>query len=192
MCRHFHIPLQSGNPRILRQMKRRYKVEDYKKLIEKLKNAIPDVGIGVDVIVGFPGETEEEFMSTYNFLRDLDISYLHVFTYSERPGTLASDFPEQVDVFERKRRNGALRSLSTRKKNLFYNNNIGRISEVLFEAEDHDGIMKGFSSNYIRVAMPYNPELVNTLSGVKITKAAGSHCSGEITVIKKSVDSLAS
>ena len=104
MCRHFHIPLQSGNSRILRQMKRRYKTEDYKRLIDKLNNALPGVGIGVDVIVGFPGETEEEFMTTYNFLRDLDISYLHVFTYSERPGTLASDMPEQVDVFERKKK----------------------------------------------------------------------------------------
>ncbi len=192
MCKHFHIPLQSGNPRILRQMKRRYKVEDYQRLIEKLNNAISDVGIGVDVIVGFPGETEEEFLTTYNFLRELAISYLHVFTYSERPGTLAADLPEQVDVFERKRRNSVLRSLSSRKKNLFYNNNTGKISKVLFEAENNNGLMKGFSSNYIRVAIPYNPEVVNTLSSVKITEAAGSFCSGEITAIKKSVDTLAS
>ncbi len=192
MCRHFHIPLQSGNSRILRQMKRRYKTEDYKRLIDKLNNALPGVGIGVDVIVGFPGESEEEFMTTYNFLRDLDISYLHVFTYSERPGTLASDMPEQVDVFERKKRNSILRSLSTRKKNLFYNNNIGKVSQVLFETENHDGMMKGFSSNYVRVSVPYNAELVNTLSSVEITESAGSFCSGKITAIKKSVDSLAS
>ena len=192
MCKHFHIPLQSGNPRILRQMKRRYKVEDYKKLIDRLNRSIPDIGIGVDIIVGFPGETEEEFMTTYNFLRDLDISYLHVFTYSERPGTKAADSPDQVDVFERKRRSSALRVLSTRKKNLFYNKNTGKTVEVLFEADNHDGIMKGFSSNYIKVAVPYNTGLVNTLSTVKIEKAEGAFCSGKIRAIKKSVDSLAS
>ena len=192
MCRHFHIPLQSGSPRILRQMKRRYKTEDYKRLIDKLNNIIPDAGIGVDVITGFPGETDEEFMTTYNFLRDLNISYLHVFTYSERPGTIAAEMPDQVDVFERKRRNSELRKLSTRKRNLFYNQNIGKTAEVLFEAEDHGGIMKGFSSNYIRVGAPYNPELVNRLSSVKITQVEKSLCSGELTAIKKSVDSLAS
>ncbi len=192
MCRHFHIPLQSGNPRILKQMRRRYKAEDYKRLIDKVNDTIPDAGIGVDVITGFPGETEEEFMSSYNFLRDLEISYLHVFTYSERPGTPAAEIPEQVDVFERKRRNSMLRELSTRKKNLFYNNNIGKTLEVLFEAENHDGIMKGFSSNYIRAAVPYNPDIINTLQTVKITKALESCCTGKITAMKKSVDSLAS
>ena len=192
MCRHFHIPLQSGSPRILKLMKRRYKTEDYRKLIDKLNKTIPDVGIGVDVIVGFPGETQEEFMTTYNFLRDLNISYLHVFTYSERPGTLASGMADTVDVFERKRRNSELRKLSSRKRNLFYNSNIGESAEVLFEAENHDGMMKGFSSNYIRIGAPYNPELVNTLSNVKITGTEKSFCSGEPAAINKSVDSLAS
>lgn len=192
MCRHFHIPLQSGSPTILKQMKRRYKAEYYRKLIDKLNNTIPDAGIGVDVIVGFPGETEEDFRETYNFLRDLDISYLHVFTYSERPGTIAAGLDNQVDVFERKRRNSELRNLSTRKRNLFYTKNIGKTVEVLFEAENYSGTMKGFSSNYIRTAVPYHPELVNTISAVKIAGAEESICSGEITVIKKSVDSLAS
>ncbi len=192
ICRHFHIPLQSGSPRILKQMKRRYKAGDYRKLIDKLNDIIPDVGIGVDVIVGFPEETEEEFGTTYNFLRDLSISYLHVFTYSERPGTVASGMTDQVDVFERKRRNSELRKLSSRKRNLFYSNNIGESAEVLFETENHDGLMKGFSSNYIRIAAPYNPALVNTISTVKITGAENSFCTGNPTAIKKSVDSLAS
>ncbi len=192
MCRHFHIPLQSGSPRILKQMKRRYKTEDYRKLIDKLNDIIPEVGIGVDVITGFPGETEEEFRETYDFLRDLSISYLHVFTYSERPGTAASGMTDQVDVFERKRRNSELRKLSSRKRNLFYNKSAGTTAEVLFEAENHNGVMKGFSSNYIRIASSYDPELVNTLSTVKIIGAEKSFCTGEPTATKKSVDSLAS
>ncbi len=192
ICRHFHIPLQSGSPDILKMMRRRYKVQDYKNLIDKLNSRIPDIGIGVDVIVGFPGETEEEFQKTYNFLRDLDISYLHVFTYSERPDTAAADIPDQVDVFERKRRNKLLRNLSSRKKNLFYTKNVGQNVDVLFETENHDGLMKGFSSNYIRVSCNYDPGLVNTLARVKVKEAGDSICSGEITAIKKSVDSLAS
>jgi threonylcarbamoyladenosine tRNA methylthiotransferase MtaB len=192
ICRHFHIPLQSGSPIILKAMKRRYKVEDYRELIDKLHYRIPDIGIGVDVIVGFPGESEEEFHTTYNFIRDLDISYLHVFTYSERPDTPAADIPDQVDVFERRRRNRLLRSLSTRKKNLFYNTNVGQIADVLFEAENHSGQMLGFSSNYIRVSCDYKANLVNTLTPVKIKEAADSICTGEITVINKSIDSLAS
>jgi threonylcarbamoyladenosine tRNA methylthiotransferase MtaB len=192
MSKHFHIPLQSGSPAILKKMKRRYKIGDYKKLIEKLNNKIPDIGIGVDVIVGFPGETEKEFLETYNFLRDLDISYLHVFTYSERPDTIAADMPGQVDIFERKRRNNLLRDLSVRKKNLFYNKNTGQKLEVLFETENHDGLMKGFSSNYVRVSAVYNPDYTNTLSAVEINSAGDAECSGKITAIKKSVDSLAS
>lgn len=192
MCKHFHVPLQSGSPKILKMMKRRYKVEDYKKLIDKLNTTIPEVGIGVDVIVGFPGETEDDFLDTYNFLRDLEISYLHVFTYSERPGTPAIALPGQVDIFERKRRNNLLRDLSSRKKNLFYNKMIGRELNVLFETENHNGIIKGFSSNYVRVAVPFNPDLVNTLAGVSINNSDNSVCTGELTAIKKSVDSLAS
>jgi threonylcarbamoyladenosine tRNA methylthiotransferase MtaB len=192
ICRHFHIPLQSGSPVILKMMRRRYKVEDYRNLVDKLNSRIPDIGIGVDVIVGFPGETEKEFQATYNFLRDLEISYLHVFTYSERPETAAIELPGKVDVFERRRRNNLLRNLSDRKKNLFYNKNVGQIVDVLFETENHNGLMKGFSSNYIRLSCDYKPDLVNTLTRVKISGAGDSICSGEITAIKKSVDSLAS
>lgn len=192
MCKHFHIPLQSGSPEILRKMKRRYKVGDYKKLIDKLNNEIPNIGIGVDVIVGFPGETEKEFLETNNFLRDLDISYLHVFTYSERPDTIAAGIPGQVDIFERKRRNNILRDLSIRKKNLFFNKNSERKLEVLFETENHNGFMKGFSSNYVRVSAAYNPDYINTISVVKVTNVNDADCSGKVTAIKKSVDSLAS
>jgi threonylcarbamoyladenosine tRNA methylthiotransferase MtaB len=192
LCRHFHIPLQSGNPEILRKMRRRYKIEDYKKLIEKLNSRIPDAGIGVDVIVGFPGETEEDFLTTYDFIRDLEVSYLHVFTYSERSGTAAVEMSGRVDIFERRRRNNVLRHLSERKKNLFYNKNVGHKVNVLFEAENHNGLMKGFSSNYIRVASSYDPGLINTISSVKISKVSDSICTGELTAINKSVDSLAS
>jgi threonylcarbamoyladenosine tRNA methylthiotransferase MtaB len=192
ICKHFHIPLQSGSPGILKMMKRRYNVEDYKNLIDKLNSCIPGIGIGVDVIAGFPGETETEFLETYVFLRDLEISYLHVFTYSERPDTIALDLPGKVEIFERKRRNKILRDLGNRKKNLFYNRNVGKKQAVLFEGENHEGIMKGFSSNYLRVSCEYDPVMVNTLAEVKINKVVNFVCSGEFTVIKKSVDSLAS
>ena len=192
MCKHFHIPLQSGSPKILKLMKRRYKAEEYRSLIARLNARIPDIGIGVDVIVGFPGESEQEFITTYDFLRDLEISYLHVFTYSERPGTAAADLAEKVDIFDRKKRNKKLRELSTRKRNLFYNKNVGKSLEILFEAENHNGIMKGFSSNYIRVAGKFDAEVVNTLTRVKIIETDGSVCQGEIKAIKKSIDSLAS
>lgn len=192
VCKHFHIPLQSGSEKILKKMKRRYKVEDYKRLIEKLNSSIPDIGIGVDVIVGFPGETEEDFLDTFDFLKDLDISYLHVFTYSERPGTAAVNLPGRVDVFERKRRNKLLRDLSFRKKNLFYHKMCGKKLEVLLEAENHDGLIMGFSSNYVRVAAPFKSELINTLSTVIIKNAENLICTGEITAINKAIDSLAS
>lgn len=192
ICRHFHIPLQSGSPAVLKMMRRRYKTDDYERLIDKLHSAIPGVGIGVDVIVGFPGETEKDFITTYNFLKDLDISYLHVFTYSERPGTPAFDFAGRVEVFERKRRNKVLRELSGRKKNMFYQKSIGMELEVLFEAENHNGLLHGFSSNYVRVSSLYDPGLVNKIARVSINSVDNLTCSGEVRAIKKSVDSLAS
>ncbi len=192
VCKHFHIPLQSGSPEILKLMKRRYKVDEYGLLIDKLNSRIPGVGIGIDVIVGFPGETELEFARTNEFLKDLDFSYLHVFTYSERPGTEASYLSGQIDVFERKRRNNVLRDLSNRKKNLFYNMNIGRELNVLFESENHKGVMEGFSSNYVRVSAPYNKDYVNSITRVKVNDVADLICTGEVKVTNKSVDSLAS
>ena len=166
ICNHFHIPLQSGSNAILRSMQRRYTADDYRKVILKAKQLIPDLGIGVDVIVGYPGETEKEFMETYNFLLDLPISYLHVFTYSERPDTKALTLSDSVDPAERKRRNKMLRILSDKKKNYFYNQMIGKNLDVLFESESEDGMIKGFSSNYMRVQNNYDknfrkPDLFN-------------------------------
>ena len=191
LCKHFHIPLQSGSPKILKLMQRRYKVKNYEKLIFKLKKRIPDAGIGVDVIVGFPGETEEDFLKTYNFLCDLPVSYLHVFTYSERPDTKAINLPGPVDIFERKRRNNMLRILSEKKRNFFYTEMINKEVEVLFETENHDGLIKGFTSNYIRVSHSFNSELINEMSNVIINEVDGDKCLCELKEIKKSVDLIA-
>ncbi|MBE0551944.1 MAG: tRNA (N(6)-L-threonylcarbamoyladenosine(37)-C(2))-methylthiotransferase MtaB, partial [Ignavibacterium sp.] len=138
LCKHFHIPLQSGSSSILKSMQRRYTPYDYKNVILKTKQSIPDVGIGVDVIVGYPGETEKEFMETYNFLLDLPISYLHVFSYSERPDTKALTISDSVDPSERKKRSKMLRILSDKKKNDFYNRMIGKNIDVLFESKGED------------------------------------------------------
>ncbi len=192
ICKHFHIPLQSGSPEILKKMRRRYTVEDYQNVITKLNEQITDVGIGVDVIVGFPGETEDNFNETYTFLRDLDISYLHVFTYSERPGTVAIEMKPQVDIAQRRERNKKLQELSNRKKNLFYNRMIGRNLNVLFESENSNSIITGYSSNYVKVRSEFSPELINSITSVKINHVENFICSGEITATKKSVDSLAS
>lgn len=191
LCNHFHIPLQSGSSGILKAMQRRYKAADYSKLIYKLKNKIPDVGIGVDVIVGFPGETEEDFLQTYKFLNELPISYLHVFTYSERPNTKAISLPDTVEVHERKKRNNMLRILSEKKRHAFYSEMMGKNMEVLFENENDNGIMKGFSSNYVRVSHPYAENYVNQFSNVIISDIYENICTGEIKGMKKSVDLIA-
>ncbi len=191
LCRHFHIPLQSGSEKILRSMQRRYKKEDYYRLLNKAKSLIPDLGIGVDVIVGFPGETAGEFNETTNFLTDLPASYLHVFTYSERPDTKAENLPGKVDINERRERNGVLRLLSNKKKNTFYAGMKGKELEVLFEAGNNNGILKGFSSNYVRVAHPFRPGLVNNFADVKIKSAGAGICGGEIVGAKKSIDLIA-
>lgn len=161
MCRHFHIPLQSGSTKILKLMQRRYKKEFYRDLIYKLNDRISDVGIGVDVIVGFPGETEDEFLETYEFLNELPVSYLHVFTYSERPDTKAISLPGIVDIAERKRRNNMLRILSEKKRHAFYQRMTGTTQEVIFEHQNHNGMMKGFTSNYVRVQKPYAEDEIN-------------------------------
>lgn len=180
MVNHFHIPLQSGCDKVLKLMQRRYNTEEYRKLIYRLKEKIENVGIGVDVIVGFPGETEADFLVTYNFLRDLPISYLHVFTYSERPNTKAIQMPGQVDVVERKRRNNMLRILSEKKRNEFYLKMIGKELTVLFENENMDGFMKGFSSNYVRVKIPFCKQYINKLVKVKVTEVDENICTGEV------------
>ena len=191
MCKHFHIPLQSGSTKILRLMQRRYKTEDYYKLIQKAKSLIPELGIGVDVIVGFPGESQIDFNETHSFLRDLPVSYLHVFTYSERPNTKAIEMPNPVDVQERRRRNNVLRILSEKKKNAFYKEMLNQEIEVLFEAENDNGLIKGFSSNYVRTGHLFTPELVNKFAKVKIKSINDGICLGEIRGTKKSIDLIA-
>jgi threonylcarbamoyladenosine tRNA methylthiotransferase MtaB len=188
LCKHFHIPLQSGSPNILKSMQRRYTADDYEELIYKIKKRIPDAGIGADVIVGFPGETNEDFLKTHNFLRDLPISYLHVFTYSERPNTKAITLDSKVEVHERRERNNILRILSDKKRNEFYNQMIGKKLNVLFEHENHNGDMKGFSSNYIRVSHPFNSDLVNNIALVEIQRINDRVCTGEIVDTNKAVD----
>ena len=188
LCKHFHIPLQSGSPRILKAMQRRYTAPDYEELIHKVKNKIPDAGIGVDVIVGFPGETEEDFIYTHNFLRDLPVSYLHVFTYSERPDTKAISMSANVDFQERKRRNNILRILSEKKRIEFYSKMIGTEHDVLFEDVDHNGLMKGFTSNYVRVQTEFNASLTRKISTVRIAEADNYNCRAVILPTKKSID----
>ena len=178
LCNHFHIPLQSGSTKILRLMKRRYTVDDYYNLIIKACDKIEDLGIGADVITGFPGETEENFIETYSFLRDLPISYLHVFTYSGRPNTKAAGLDNQVDMNERKGRTNRLRILSGKKRNDFYRSMIGKELSVLFEHGDHQGDMKGFASNYVRVKRVYKFDLINKFLKVKIENVIDNICVG--------------
>lgn len=188
LCNHFHIPLQSGSPKILKAMQRRYNIEDYKILIHKIKNRLPDAGIGVDVIVGFPGETEEEFIHTHNFLRDLPVSYLHVFTYSERPDTKAISFPGMVDVQERKRRNNILRILSEKKRTQFYYEMIDTKQNVLFENLNRNGLMQGFTSNYIKFQTEFNANLAGNLVPVILKEANSEFTAGSVLSTKNSVD----
>lgn len=175
MCKHFHIPLQSGSPEILKLMQRRYNQQYYRDLIYKLTEKIDGVGIGVDVIVGFPGETNERFLETYEFLNELPVSYLHVFTYSERPNTKAITMTGSVDIHERKRRNNMLRILSEKKRNEFYRRMIGRDLNVIFEHENHMGQMKGFASNYVRVQRPYDDTMINKFVTIKLDENSISY-----------------
>ncbi|MBF9253797.1 tRNA (N(6)-L-threonylcarbamoyladenosine(37)-C(2))-methylthiotransferase MtaB [Pontibacter sp. 172403-2] len=166
---HFHVPLQSGSNKILKLMRRRYQRELYADRVASIKALMPHCCIGVDVIVGFPGETEEDFLETYSFLNDLDVSYLHVFPYSERENTLAPSLPGKVSIKDRNRRADMLRILSEKKKRHFYEQNTGRDFTVLFEDDVKDGIMEGWTENYIRVAAKYDPVLVNETKHVRLT-----------------------
>lgn len=166
---HFHIPLQSGNNDILGNMKRRYKRELYQDRVAKIKSLMPDCCIGVDVIVGFPGETAEHFTDTYNFINALDVSYLHVFTYSERDNTEAIALAGKVDMAERKRRNKMLRILSVKKLRLFYEQHLKKSFTVLFEHENKNGIMHGFTENYIKISHPFDEALVNKSVAIQTT-----------------------
>lgn len=165
---HFHIPLQSGSDKILKLMNRRYLSDLYIDRVSVIKNIMPDCCIGVDVITGFPGETYEDFLDTYNFINELNVSYLHVFTYSERQNTQAIDMDEVVPVKERNERSKMLRILSEKKKRAFYEENLGSTRTVLYEDDIDNGKMHGFTENYLRVEADYDPLLINETQKVVI------------------------
>lgn len=167
---HFHIPLQSGSNDILKLMRRRYLRELYVDRVAQIKRVMPHACIGVDVIVGFPGETDEHFLETYTFLTELDISYLHVFTYSERDNTPAAEMDGVVSNKVRKKRSKMLRGLSAKKRRAFYESQLGTTHTVLFEGENKEGYIHGFTENYVKVKAPWNPELVNTLHQIQLTE----------------------
>jgi threonylcarbamoyladenosine tRNA methylthiotransferase MtaB len=165
---HFHMPLQSGSNKILGLMRRRYKRELYIERVNTIKSLMPDCCIGVDVIVGFPGETREDFLETYQFLNELPISYLHVFTYSERENTIAAQMEGSVPGASRSERSKMLHILSEKKRRLFYEQQLGKQAEILFEGDQKNGLMHGFSTNYVKVETPYDPLLVNEVIEVKL------------------------
>ncbi len=167
---HFHIPLQSGSNEILKKMKRRYLREVYTERVTKIREVMPYACIGVDVIVGFPGETDEDFLETYHYLNEMDISYLHVFTYSERDNTEAATMDGVVAMNVRSKRSKMLRGLSVKKRRAFYESQIGSNRTVLFESENKEGYIHGFTENYVKVKTPWNPELVNTLHEINLTR----------------------
>jgi len=169
---HFHMPLQSGSNPVLAKMRRRYKRELYAQRVEKIRALMPECCIGVDVIVGFPGETEEDFLETYHFLNELDIAYLHVFTYSERENTIAAQMEGAIPGSQRSDRSKRLHILSEKKRRAFYESQKGRTEEVLFEGDTKDGFMHGFSRNYVKVRTPYDPLLINELLSVRLLDIA--------------------
>ncbi len=184
---HFHIPLQSGSDEILNKMKRRYLSKNYSDLIKKINTKIKNVCIGVDVIVGFPGESETLFNETVDFIKSINVSYLHVFSFSDRENTLAKKMNDKVPVEVKKYRSKVLRNLSEKKKRLFYQKNIGQIKSVLFENDVVDGHIFGYTENYIKVKYQYDSELINNIKKIKLLKIDNENSSianGEITNIK--------
>lgn len=177
---HFHIPLQTGSDDLLKKMKRRYLTNIYTNRVAKIREVMPDSCIGVDVIVGFPGETEEKFLETYNFINELPISYLHVFTYSERENTEAADMEGAIPIPERKRRNKMLRILSEKKKMAFYQTQLGKTLPVLWEHENKNGLMFGFTENYVRVQKPFDEQSSNQIEFLKLDKIESD---GTVSVI---------
>ncbi|MFS4448627.1 tRNA (N(6)-L-threonylcarbamoyladenosine(37)-C(2))-methylthiotransferase MtaB [Maribacter sp. 2307UL18-2] len=167
---HFHIPLQSGSDALLKKMRRRYMSDLYVERVNRIKEVMPHACIGVDVIVGFPGETDAHFLETYHFLNALEISYLHVFTYSERDNTPAAEMDDAVPKKVRNKRSKMLRGLSVKKRRAFYESQLGTTRTVLFESENKQGYIHGFTENYVKVKAPWNPELVNTLHQVRLTE----------------------
>lgn len=183
---HFQIPLQSGSDELLKKMKRRYLRKTYTDRVSQIKSEMPNACIGVDVIVGFPGETDELFLETYNYLNELDISYLHVFTYSERPNTEASEMENVVPQNIRAKRSKMLRGLSAKKRRAFYESQLGKTLTVLFENENKEGYIHGFTENYVKVKSPWNPELTNTLQTI-ILKEIGEDGLVRFESVKESV-----
>lgn len=171
---HFHVPLQSGSNKILGLMRRRYSRDLFAGRIQQIKKIIPFAGIGADVIIGFPGESEADFNDTYLFLKDLPLSYLHVFPFSERPGTIAATLPDKVSHQEKERRSRQLISLSEDKALEFRRHNAGRITKVLFENVRHNGMISGFTENYIRVEYPWNAKLAGQIREVRLTDISAS------------------
>ncbi|MFB5944561.1 tRNA (N(6)-L-threonylcarbamoyladenosine(37)-C(2))-methylthiotransferase MtaB [Albibacterium profundi] len=167
---HFHMPLQSGSNKILGKMRRRYKRELYAERVKTIKALMPDCCIGVDVIVGFPGEEREDFLETYKFINELPVSYLHVFTYSERENTIAAQMEGSVPGSSRSDRSKMLHILSEKKRRLFYEEQLGKEGEVLFESDEKNGLMHGFTPNYVKVETPYDPLLVNEIVGARLTE----------------------
>ncbi len=174
---HFHVPLQSGNDKQLREMRRRYRRDLYQERVANIKRLMPHACIGCDVIVGFPGETEEDFLESYRFLNGLDISYLHVFTYSERANTPAASMPGAVSVEERRRRNQALRGLSEMKRREFYRQQLGQLRPVLFEHHKDPALLSGFTDNYVKVEVPFAEGLLNSIGWVLLDElSADGEC----------------
>lgn len=180
LCPHFHIPLQSGSPDILRAMRRRYNREQYAERLGAVRRALPHAGIGIDVIVGFPGETEEHFLETYSFLVDTPCTYLHVFSYSERPDTHAVTLGGRVPHEERARRSRMLRILSEKKRHAFYASQAGTVRRVLFEARQEGALITGFTENHVRVGVPYDAALANTLQAVRLGAVDGDLVRGTL------------
>lgn len=179
-CKHFHLPLQNGSDEVLRRMRRRYNSTQYRETVMCVKEIIPNAGIGADVIVGFPGETNEHFEESVSFIENLPLSYLHVFSYSEREGTDAARFDEVVDPRVRKKRSEILRMLSEKKRYEFNRQHVGKIMRVLVEEEVKDGKMFGFTSNYIRVEMSSNPSKVNEICDVLVTGVSDNTVIGQV------------
>jgi threonylcarbamoyladenosine tRNA methylthiotransferase MtaB len=172
---HFHMPLQSGSNEILKKMRRRYLRELYTERVETIKSKMPHACIGADVITGFPSESEEHFMETYHFLQELNIDYIHAFTYSEREDTLAASMPDSVPMTVRRERSQMLRNLSMKKKLAHFTRHLGETREVLIEKGPAENMISGFTDNYIRILMPYTPGLVNTIQPIVLNELTSFH-----------------
>ncbi len=180
LCRHWHIPLQSGSNSVLRKMQRRYITEVYAERVERIKSNIPTAGIGSDVIVGFPGESDVLFNETYNFLNSIPISYFHIFSYSVRPNTPSAAFDNKVDSQIKAKRSKKLRQLGIQKRYMFYETFVGRTVPVLFESTHPDGMVSGLTEEYVRVDVKANADLTNTIANVTIKEAFSEKCIGTI------------